>query len=488
MEETIKDQNRKIRYTWNLIFDHSRLMNQKIKEAGLGRGDVVDADSLKHALEKGVRLTKEEFVYQMPSLLMDYFWTNGWEELSTSGTGTGIPKRVYYGWDDFKRSKEQGLLVFNAMGLRPGDYVLNMFSPDPNSSGPLSRDCGRYADLHMYRPQPGIPLEGLVRKLENDKMIEMHVKKRGGISLWALNDKIYEYGRTLEELGKDPRKFGIKSALTSGSTYTPEKRQDIMNIWGFDVTDAIASTEGSIWGYNVTKLEDDADNPSCDVTLAHVPQNRIFLAPVDQESYNNGEIEFLSPGEKGIDLQCALYDIGEMPLVVPWGISHGDVIAEKDDECPCGRTFQTIQWPVYREDDIIHLAGQNVHPVTGPETAIFDLHFPYLTGVHTALHLQSGREALHLPGKPELVKPYLGIRIETKKVLSETEKEQIIKKVKTNVISNPPAESIINAGSDFEVTFIEREKDLFEGWDMYPQVIGFNQRRRQGKPLKLIRG
>jgi phenylacetate-coenzyme A ligase PaaK-like adenylate-forming protein len=194
----------------------------------------------------------------------------------------------------------------------------------------------------------------------------------------------------------------------------------------------------------------------------HVPENRLFLNFVDPKT-----LDPVSKEEKGVDLISTLYDVGEKPAVILLGYSHGDLGRILDSTgCNCSRTYKQMEWPVFRNDYIVKIAGQNTYPVMGTEAAIVDS--PFLTGEYTSITREFSESS---------IRPYLEIRVEKRGPIPETERKKLEQKIWTYVISNPGAEGIVNSNADFVLKFTERGC-LYEDLEKYV---------KPGKPIRLIR-
>ena len=441
-EQVDKILNGRIRSTVELAYRHSPFWKRKFDELEMKPEDIRNQRSLLEANRKGLRITREELLKEFPSLVTDLVSNLYLEEIWTSGI-TGLPKIMYYSKDDFKRSYEQVSLCYNAMGLSPGDYVLNLFSPDPNASGTLSKEAAKNMGLRMLHISVRLLPENLLQI----------IKLRKPQSLWALATKAYQLPRQIEELGEKASDLGIESILTGGEHYTKERKMVIERDWNAAVIDCWASTELSIFGYQTI---------GCGADMMHVTENRAFLNFVDPKT-----LDPVSKEEKGVDLVSTLYDLNEKPATILLGYSHGDSGRLLDSkECECGRTYKQIDWPISRSDYTVHMAGQNAYPVLGTESSIADS--PFLTGEYVTMY----REA----SGPKR-KPYLEIRVEVNGSIPEIEKKKIEEKVWSRIISNPAAYDIVTSQSDLVLKFMKRGY-LFDGWGEY---------QKPGKPVRLIK-
>ena len=445
-EEITADTNRKIKYTLELAYNHSPIYRSKFDALGIKPDAITDSESLAFYIRKGLRLTKEELIKDFRKVVMDYSNTIPITELWSAGS-TGAPKRVWYGPDDLKRSYEQVMLSYNAMGLSRGDYVVNIFSPPPNSSGPLAQQAGIDMGLHML--QMGV-------QMPTDRLLQI-IKMCNPKSIFAISTRMNQLPEEIEKTGENVRDLGIESLLTGGESYSKEKKQSIKSRWGnICVSDVWASTEASVMGY--------MDN-NCNSSGMHIVENRLLIDAVDSET-----LESVGVGKVGIDLITTLYDEDERPATVLIGYSHNDLIKILDlDKCSCGRTYKMIEWPITRKDDIIHLAGQNINFRLGTEASISEHSF--LTGEYMAIYM---------PINLTRTKPYLEIRIESRipvSDISRNEKVELENDIWSNVISNPAAEGIIFSQSDAKIQIVERG-ELFKGYEKH---------NKPGKPVRLIK-
>jgi phenylacetate-CoA ligase len=441
-EEVDRVLNRRIRSTVELAYNHSSFWKRKFDQLGMKPEDIQTQESLLGANRKGLRVTREEFFHDFSSLVTDLVSDRYVEEIWTSGS-TGLPKRVWFSKDDFKRSYEQVSLLYNAMGLSTGNYVLNLFSPDPNASGTMSKEAAKDFGLHMLHIGVGLP---------PDKLLKI-IKFQKPQSVFALGTKAYQLPRQIEELGEKASDLGIESILLGGEPCTIKRRNVIERDWKASIIDCLASAELSVFGYQTL---------GCNKDVMHIPENRLFVNFVDPKTLDPVDNE-----EKGVDLVSTLYDLDEKPAMILLGCSLGDSSRLLDSKkCNCGRTYKQIEWPVCRNDYTVHMAGQNVYPVLGVESAIADS--PFLTGEYVTMYKEaSGPQR----------RPYLEVRIEAKGNVPENEKKQIEEKIWSYVISNPAAYNIVASQSDLLLKIMERGH-LFEGLETY---------QRPGKPIRLIK-
>lgn len=441
-EEIDKNQNRMIRNTAELAYYHSTFWRRKFDQLGFKPEDIQNQESLLEANRKDLRITKEELLRDFPSLVTDLVPDLYVEELWTSGS-TGLPRRTWYSKDDFKRSTDQVKLLYNAMGLSPGDYVMNLFSPAPNASGALSKEAAKEFSLHTIH---------ISVRLTTAQILQL-IKLRKPQSFWALNSRAYQIPAEMNELGEDASKLGIESVLTGGEHSTKDTKIVMGRNWNAPVIDCLASCETSVFGYQTL---------NCGADVMHVPENRLFLNFVDPKT-----LDPVSKEEKGVDLISTLYDVGEKPAVILLGYSHGDLGRILDSTgCNCSRTYKQMEWPVFRNDYIVKIAGQNTYPVMGTEAAIVDS--PFLTGEYTSITREFSESS---------IRPYLEIRVEKRGPIPETERKKLEQKIWTYVISNPGAEGIVNSNADFVLKFTERGC-LYEDLEKYV---------KPGKPIRLIR-
>lgn len=443
--EINSEVNRKIEYTIQLAYNHSPFYRKKFDSLGLKPERIVDGDSLLTAIRKGLRLTKGELLSEFSRVVTDYVSDISVAEIWSSGS-TGAPKRVWYAPDDLRRSYGQVRLAYNAMGLCPGDYVVNMFSPPPNASGPLSYAAGLDMGLHML--QLAIPLK-------TDRLLQV-IKMTKPKSLFAISTRMNQLPTEIEQIGEKASNLGLDCVLTGGEPYSKEKRAIIQGEWGnVYVADVWASAEASVLGYT---------SEDCHIFGMHIPENRLLVEAVDPDT-----LEPVGKGQIGVDLVTTLYDVGERPATILIGYSHNDSIKVLDvNKCDCGRSFKMIEWPLLRREDILCVSGQNLDVRLGTESAICK--YPFLTKEYLIIHR---------PIDGRRLKPYLEIRIEANKRdadLSESAKQDVRREIWSKVISNPAAEDIVFSQSETQVQFFDRG-NLFQGYEEY---------FKPSKPVRII--
>ena len=435
-----------MRYTTKLAYEHSPFYRNKFKTLGITPDDVQDSDTLTKYIKKGLRLTRNELLSQFDKVITAYASTVPVSEIWSSGS-TGAPKRIWYAPDDFKRSYEQVRLAYNAAGLGPGDYVINVFSPPPNASGPMAQRAGLDMGLHML--QMGVPMPA-------DRLINvMKMCKPKG--LFAISTRMNQIPGEIAQTGIKASDLNLKVLFTAGEPYSKEKKAIIERDWGGTyVADAWASAEVSIMGYM---------SENCNSNGLHVTENRLLFDVVDPET-----LESMPAGKIGVDLITTLYDEGEKPATILIGYSHNDLIKFLDiDRCKCGRTYRMIEWPLVRRDDIIHVAGQNLNVRLGTEATISK--YSFLTMEYLAIYK---------PINEKRTRPVIEIRIEGNGKINDVQEKDKIdmeRSIWSGVISNPAAESMVFTQSEATVNIVEKGQ-LFKGFEQY---------QKPGKPIRLIK-
>ena len=443
-KEVDEKMNKMIRSTVKLAYEHSPFWKRKFDALNIKPSNITDQDSLLKANKKGLTVSDQELINELNYLATDFVGDSYIEELWTSGT-RGRPKRMLYGPYDIKRSNEQIQLAYNAMGLSTGDYVLNLFSPYPYASGPLSLACARYMKLHSLKISSPISTDGLLQtiKIGNPK------------SLFIAANRARQVAQESESFGEKLNNLGIETVFTGGETCTKEKQDKISDEWGADTFDTWASTELSAFGYQ-TK--------DCNQNTMHIAENRVFLNIVDPAT-----LDPVSKEERGVDLVSTLYDVGEKPAMILLGYSHGDSSKVIDSiRCNCGRTYKQVAWPIDRSDEVVKMAMHNIFPVSGTESAIVGS--PFLTGEFCCKYVEP---------KELMRRQSLEIRVETKMNIPEDEKCKLTDKILKYVISDPATHEIIMSQAIFSIEFVDKGRIYF-GWEDY-------LRPKRAKPLRLIK-
>ncbi len=430
--------DRRIRSTVKLAYNNFAFWHSKFRSIGLEPSDIKNKAELLKAFKKGLRITTEEIIQNLENLLPSYSsMVYKKDELWSSGS-SGVPKAVRYGQDDWKRIAEQGIFVLESMNLKPNDRFLSLMAPQPFASGLMLREAANQYGL-LYLQATPVPTP----------FLEQTIRRFKPAAIASLGGRMYKLPLEFEDLGVDVKTLGIKSVGIGGEPINAQRRKKISEEWNAPVHDVYATSEAGIMSFSCNQRSG-----------MHVIESRTFATIIDPKSGDE-----TSQGEEGEDLITTLYDIDERPLNLIINYSHGDLSKFLSfDKCACGVTFKRIENP-YRVDDIVSLRGVKLN-IREIETFLSN-HYDYFTGDYIVIEKFD-----------ELKRdPFIEVRLEARKQLSEEVLSSLRKDVLMEYIkSNPPALSVMTA-NDIRALICEKGK-LYEGLGVRPSA---------GKTINLIR-
>lgn len=420
--------DRRIRATVKLAYEHVPYWKNKFKSLGIAPDDIRGKNDLLRAYKEGLSLPGEDLIRQYDNLTPDYFHGMFAEELWTSGT-KGMPKIIPYALSDITRSNEQLCFVYNAFGLKPGDKMLSLLSPQPFSSGMLNREGAKYYGLIYLQATP-VPTQFLLQT----------IKRFRPSSIFGLPTRIYGLPLEFKSINEDVKNLNVKKIFLGGEAVTSERKKKISEEWNAEVFDLWATTEGSAMAYECI-----------DHSGMHVTEPRLFVTFINPESRDE-----VKGDEYGTDLITTLYEENERPARILINYSHGDMGGVIPGTCDCGRTFKKIKYP-FREDDVVSIRGVKLY-VRDIES--FLAKFPeFFTGEYVAIYRFSDVTRT----------PSLEFQLETLADISERDYKHMSEDVRTELFkSNPAALSVMRA-EDIKVTIVPK--------------LNINP----GKPTRLIR-
>jgi len=298
---------------------------RKYKELGIDPDEIRTPQDLLKAYEKGLYTRPED----LPQLV--YYEDKNAKEFYTSGT-TGKPKKVCVNPDDEKRFILQAAKYF-PLFLTKEDRILNCLPGTPATSGYME-NCSLSALRYSYKHAP-------VQKLGSDpkKFLEYY-REITPTSFISLTTFAYRLPKTLESIGVDSRKLGIKSILTGGEPSSIQRRKQIGNEFEAKVYDLYASSENGMFAFESEAFTDEH--------IILYPETLLFLVKDKKE---------VSVGETGDVVITNLYPVGSKPwsLLLNYEIGDHAKCVEKDGE------IVTVISNVRRE--VANLAGGKLDPM-----------------------------------------------------------------------------------------------------------------------------
>jgi len=399
-KELEKIQNRRLRYTLRKAYETTLFWREKFDSLGIKPDDIKNKEDLYKAWKKGLEITQIDLItkekFLSPNYLSELYYQPLWS------SSFGAPKRVYYTFDDFKRSNEQVHEAINAMGWRKGDKVLSMMAPPPYSSGILSREAFKEYNIRLQEimiPIPSIYLANIIGWFNPNHLI-------------GLPQKLLRIAHEFEENGISPAIFRITTIGISGESSSKEMKKKLNEIWDAEIFDVWGTTEASTLGFECKSHDG-----------MHITEPRILIDVCNPETK-----EILCEGEEGNDLITILYQEGEKPGIFLINYSLGDITSIiSREKCECGRTLIKLDYPK-REDETINIDGRKIW---GKSIEKVILSSPDLTGEYFIIEYRD-----------KLTKQIL--RYDIKLQMQKNKEPQKIKELYDAILhslieSNPPA-------------------------------------------------
>jgi len=343
-------QSEKLGAAFRYLYEYSPYYKQKFQAAGLKPGDVKSVDDLR----KIPVTNKQEWVTDQAgsppwgtfSPLSHERWTHeGWMMFSTSGTTTDLPRVFRHTLHDKDIWAWHGARAYWAMGVRPGDVIMNCFGYGPS----VAFWCLHYG-MHLLGC-PVIPGGGM-----NTQRRALFIKNFEPTVLACTPSYALYLGRTMEEQGYSPEDSAIRLVITAGEPgpCVPATKRRIEALWGAKLHDNFGCTEVAMtpFGYSCAWEVEQDDRPM----NTHLMEDSYIPEIVHPETF-----EPVKEGEEGILVVSNLFSEAQ-PIL---RYVMGDWTAITTEPCPCGRTHaRAIGGLRGRSDGMVKIRGIAFFPST----------------------------------------------------------------------------------------------------------------------------
>lgn len=349
--QRIRDiQSEKLVAAFHYLYDWSPFYQEKFKAAGLKPGDIQSVDDLR----KIPITTKHDWLKDQSdnppwgtfSPLTQEQWTkDGWMMFSTSGTTTNLPRVFRHTQHDRDIWAWLGARAYWAMGVRPGDIVMNCFGYGPS----VAFWCLHYGMNVIGCPI--IPGGGM-----NTQRRALYIHTYGPTVLACTPSYALYLGRAMEELGYSPEDSSIRLVITAGEPgpCVPSTKQRIESLWGAKLHDDFGCTEVAMtpFGYTCEHEVNQNERPA----NVHLMEDVYIPEIVHPETY-----EPVKDGEDGVLVVSNLFSESQpIPRFL-----MGDITALTKDPCGCGRTHaRAIGGLRGRADGLMKIRGIAFFPTT----------------------------------------------------------------------------------------------------------------------------
>lgn len=324
------------------VYEKSRLYRKKFDAAGIKPSDIKTWDDI----SKVPLLTKDDYRCQgvdpfpygdtlcVPIEDVTVFH-------QTSGT-TGTPVYQPDTWADWEWWSESWATILWAQGFRPSDRVFLPFGYNIF----VAYWAGHYACEKIgCEVVPGGVL-GTTERL-------MKMKELKTTAFMATPTYVLGMAETAKnELGMDPKEFGIKRILCAGEpgALIPSTKKRMEDIWGCPVHDHVGATEVGAWSFECTHRPGGL----------HVIESMFLVELLELES----DKPVTEPGIPG-RIVITSFDRQAQPCV---RFDTKDVSMWSEKSCSCGRTWKILDAGVHgRVDHITKVKGVLFSPVTVEE-------------------------------------------------------------------------------------------------------------------------
>ncbi len=339
------------------MYDSSKLIHDRMKEAGLSPADVTDLKSF-HKLPF---MKKTDFRDNYP----DKLFLKPYEELVrvhvSSGT-TGNPTIVGYtqkDMDDWAESLARGMVSF---GMSNKDLIQNS-----HGYGLFTGGLGvHYAAERIGATVLPTSTGGTEKQIR--LMRDLPVTAFAGTPSY-----LFHIADVCESMGVDIRRdTKLRLAIAGGEPWSESMRVKIQNKTGIRVHNCYGASE--FYGPSFLECEKQAG--------AHVWADICYMEVLDENGDQCAE------GERG-ELVVTMLQKETFPLI---RYRIGDISAIEWEKCECGRTHPRLMRLSGRTDDMLVVRGINVFP-SQIESVIGEI--PYLsTFYHITLENQNYMDAM----------------------------------------------------------------------------------------------
>src|SRR5215472_11569603 len=346
-DELAAIQNEKLRAAVPFLYENSAFYRHRFERLGLLPSDIRSIDDL----EKWPVVDKAEMMvdaaahppYGTYTTVTDDVWAErGWMMFSSSGS-TGAPRVFRYTHVDREAWAWANARALLAMGFTPGETVFMM-----TGYGPHVWAWGvQYALEKMALPT--IPGGGMDAKARANIVLRFKPTILLCTPSYALH-----LGRTLQELGADPRQTAVRTLFVGGEPglSVPATRARIEELWDARLVEF----------YGCTEAAPHAGGFSCEATqrgsepvATHLMEDVQVWEVVDPQTRAS-----LPDGARGLTV-CTNLNSESSPQL---RFLVGDYTVLDRRPCSCGRTHARAMGSFSgRADDLINLRGIKMFPV-----------------------------------------------------------------------------------------------------------------------------
>ncbi|MDO8784590.1 MAG: AMP-binding protein [Syntrophales bacterium] len=339
-------QSEKLEVLVRYLYECTSFYHEKFKKARLTPKDIKSIEDLVK-IPLTTKTEMAEDVEKNPpwgtySPITDDIWTKrGWMFFNTSGT-TAAPRAFRHSLHDLDMWRWLDARGLWAMGVKPGDSVMVCFGYGPHVA---------FWGIHYSFQLIGC---GVISGGGLDtRRRALFIKTYKPTILGCTPSYASYLGRTMEEMGYDPRESSIRIIVTGGEPGCgiPSTKKRIEELWNAKLAEFFGCTEASPapGGYMCEEEIKQTDRPASD----HLMEDGQIWELVDDKNFDP-----VSEGERGLGVVTNLYS--ESPLL---RFMVGDYSVFNSGTCPCGRTHKkAIGGFAGRADDMLNIKGVTLFP------------------------------------------------------------------------------------------------------------------------------
>ena len=339
-------QDEKLAVLTPFLYENSSFYRRRFERLGMTPDDIRTVDHLAKWPPVDKKEMAEDLLANPPwgtyTTHDDEIWNRrGWTLFPTSGT-TGLPRVFRYSQFDLKQWQWANARALWSLGARHGEKVFLVvgFGPHVWAWGVL------HALAHMG--VPCIPGGGLTAELRCNVILRYQPTV-----LATLPSQLLRLGRTMQQMGHDPRKTSIKTLFTGGEPAAgiAATRERLEDMWDAKLVEFYGCTEAAphSGGYSCPA----AQRPDGKIQT-HLMEDFQVWELIDPDTGRR-----VPEGERGITLCTNMNSesSSQLRFVV------GDYTVFDSARCACGRTHvRAIGGFQGRADDLINLRAIKFYP------------------------------------------------------------------------------------------------------------------------------
>jgi phenylacetate-CoA ligase len=389
-------QLKRLKKTANLLYENVNHYKKKFKEYNISPNDIKTLEDIK----KLPFTTKDDIRENAPFNLLATSLDNCIELHASSGT-TGVPVTASYTPNDIKVWSEVMARCLSMSGLTKKDIFQNPI-PYGTFTGAFGFHYGAQKVGALVIPSG---------KGQSERQIKL-MQYYGTTFLSGVASYTLRLGQVAESMGVDLRRLKVRNGVFGAEMFTPGLKKRIVDTWNMDVHDI----------YGLTEMCGPGVSTDCDQHEGlHLWEDHFLIEIIDPKTLDPVDLE-----EEGEIVLTTLTKEG-MPLL---RYRTRDIARLYDQEvCECGRTHVKHTTIKGRSDDMIIIRGTNIFP--GQIESVL-MKNPYV----------GGNWRMVLTTKNDI--DMLTVEVETKKLLSRVDTENLEKKlqndIKSVIVFNPNIE------------------------------------------------